>query len=659
MLTKLALKNAGKNIREYAIYFFTLAFGVCVFYLFNSIYAQQAMMNVSEQQADSIRSVMQMLSYISVFVAVVLGFLIVYANNFFIKRRKKELGLYMTLGMRKGRISMILVLETSLIAALALAVGLLAGVVLSQFMSIFTARIFEADLSEFRFVFAPDAAAKSVLYFGIIFLIVIVFNTLAVSRFKLIDLLYGGQKNESHRVRSVGVNAVLCVLSMAILGTAYYLIVTNGMLNVTTWKFGASIGCGIVGTLLFFYSLSGLLTVLLRSNQRIYYKGLNLFVVRQLSSKVNTNFISVSVVSIVLLLTIGIFSVGYSMQDMMSGILRDKIQYDYSFVASRALGDDTQTDYDSVYRLLRGNENVKGSAEVHLYDMDVTYRDIHMQIPESLNADAAGDMPVTCIALSEYNAALALRGAEGITLADGEYAVLSTYSEWDAAAQELVDSRRVFTVGGTALVPKEMTAQLFDNSMRAPIIVVPDQYVKGLPCAWAELLVMCRGDQAAQAFETQLDAQKYEDMPQEKRGFSYYDSRLGIYAQSVTTRALLAFLAIYLGLVFMMTCAAILAIQQLTDVSDNKYRYDLLGKLGADKKMLRRALFVQVLCYFLLPLLLAVVHSFFGLWAANDALVSMDTHIGASLAQTAAFVGALYAAYFGMTYVGAKSCLRL
>ena len=97
MLSKLALKNASKGIKDYAVYFFTLVLAVCIFYMFNSIYAQKDIMVVTESSVESMKALRQILSYISVFVAVVLGFLIVYANNFFIRRRKKELGVYMIL----------------------------------------------------------------------------------------------------------------------------------------------------------------------------------------------------------------------------------------------------------------------------------------------------------------------------------------------------------------------------------------------------------------------------------------------------------------------------------------------------------------------------------------------------------------------------------
>ena len=113
MLFKLSIRNMKKSFKDYAIYFLTLVLGVAIFYMFNSIDSQQAMLEVSQSTSEIIKLMINMLGYISVFVAVVLGLLIVYANNFLINRRKKEFGIYMTLGMGKRQISKIIRIENN------------------------------------------------------------------------------------------------------------------------------------------------------------------------------------------------------------------------------------------------------------------------------------------------------------------------------------------------------------------------------------------------------------------------------------------------------------------------------------------------------------------------------------------------------------------
>ena len=146
MLFKLSFKNMKKSFKDYAIYFITLVLGVAIFYMFNSLDSQQAMLQVSQSQRDIITMMIRMLEFVSVFVAVILGLLIVYANNFLINRRKKEFGIYMTLGMGKRQISKIILFETILVGILSLIAGLVIGIFASQFMSVLVANLFEANI---------------------------------------------------------------------------------------------------------------------------------------------------------------------------------------------------------------------------------------------------------------------------------------------------------------------------------------------------------------------------------------------------------------------------------------------------------------------------------------------------------------------------------
>ena len=122
-LFNIAFRNIKKSIRDYSIYFITLVIAIAIFYLFNSIDSQTAMLKLNESTEEIVQTLINLLSYVSVFVAIVLGFLIVYANNFIIKRRKKEIGVYLTLGMSNFRVSMILVLETMMVGIISLVVN--------------------------------------------------------------------------------------------------------------------------------------------------------------------------------------------------------------------------------------------------------------------------------------------------------------------------------------------------------------------------------------------------------------------------------------------------------------------------------------------------------------------------------------------------------
>ena len=212
MFFKLAIHNVRRSLRDYAIYFLTLTFGVCLFYVFNSMDSQQAMTSLNSNQREIIQLLTSAIGYVSIFISFILGFLVVYSNRFLMKRRKKELGIYMLLGMDKGKISRILIIETLLIGIFSLGIGLAVGIFASQGLSAITAGIFEMDLSSFQFTFSLSAFYKTLLYFGIIFLIVMIFNTISISKYKLITLLQASRKNESFKVRNIWISIIAFIV---------------------------------------------------------------------------------------------------------------------------------------------------------------------------------------------------------------------------------------------------------------------------------------------------------------------------------------------------------------------------------------------------------------------------------------------------------------
>lgn len=660
MLSKLAFKNASKSIRDYAVYFFTLVLAVCIFYMFNSIYAQRDIMVVTETTAESMKALRQILSYISVFVAVVLGFLIVYANNFFIRRRKKELGVYMTLGMSKRNISMILTLETSFMAGMALATGLLLGIFGSQMMSVFTAKIFEADLSAYRFVFAPDAAVKSVIYFGVIFLVVMLLNTIVIGKYKLIDLLYGGRKNETIRIKNMKTAMKVFVASILCLAAAYVLILNNGIIHVNLY-FALSIILGTVGTLLFFWSLSGILVKIMWRNKRLYFKQLNMFVVRQFSSKINTNFVSLSVVCIVLILVIGIFSTGYSMQNILSTQLRTEIPYEYSVIDYN--NGETDTILSRLPSEIKDSSLIADSYEClkgTMADGKAYYKDYDVKIPETLAAYGFGDLPLTFVSLSDYNGLRKLQGMDELDLSEKNYRILYDKENVRELAEQFYDKNINLTIDGNVLSPVNKAEEFtMSNSDHGQIIfVVADTWMNNMNVDTMIWNVQCVSEDAAKEFSTLLD--NYQEKDERECAFTYYVGKQQVYESSVTTKATIAFLAIYLGIVFMIACAAILAIQQLSEATDNVERYNLLKKLGVERRELNHALFIQILSYFLLPLLLAVIHSIVGLTVASREVIKVfgDMNVASTIFVTSVFIVLVYGSYFLLTYVGSKSVIN-
>lgn len=670
MFYKLAFQNVKKSLSDYVIYFITLSFGVCLFYVFNAVENQQTMLLLSEQQHTILQTGTAMLGYLSVFISFVLAGLILYANNFLIKRRKRELGLYMTLGMDRGKISHILTAETFIIGLFALGAGLLAGVAASQGMSILTAKLMNVPLKAFAFTFSKESLLKTVLYFGVIFLVVMLFNIRTVSKYALIDLLHGGRKNETLRIKRLWVCVVVFLLSVACLGAAYSLIIDNGLFMLDN-QFFASLILGSAGTVLFFLSLSGFLLRLAKGNRRLYYKGLNMFVLRQLNSKVNTNFLSMAIICIMLLVTIGTFSCGLGAVDVMAEQVDTYAPYDITLRSQSSTRGPQDIEADLKAHGFPFTEQFRAYTQIWLYNTgNLNWEPLYAFARNSsvsdtflTDEDAAHTIPL--ITLSDYNQLLALLGEPSISLAPDEYAVICNLKDLRELMELYTSAGQPLTVNGFVLRPSALEIQTYSlqnasMAMESGTLIVPDAVAKGcepmLSIFNANYAIPGEaGDDAFQAEITALYGAG-DDAPRPYTNkFSHYE----LYLESGGIKLMISYFVLYVGIVFLMTCAAILALQQLSEASDNLERYRLLRRLGAPNKMIDRALFTQILAYFMLPLGLAIIHSVVGVYVVNNAIAQFgQLNALPNILTAALLLLIIYGGYFLATFLGSRKMLR-
>ena len=695
MLFKLSVRNMKKSFKDYAIYFLTLVLAVAIFYMFNSLDSQQAMLEVSQSTRSMIQLMIQLLGMISVFIAIVLGFLIVYANNFLINRRKREFGIYMTLGMGRRQISSIILLETILVGILSLFVGILVGVFASQFMSILVAKLFEADMSEYTFVFSSDSCIKTCIYFAVMYLAVIIFNTLTISRYKLINLLTAVRKNEKIRMKNPIISILVFIISVVLLGYAYYL-VTGGVYELNTEeKLLTPIIMGIVGTVGVFWSLSGFILKIIQTRKNIYLKGTNMFVLRQLNNKINTNIASMSIICLMLFMTISALSSSLSIQSALDSQLEKFTPVDVNLYKSAYLPESYVNSYteQTVYYTEEQREDSKKpvsyTLETNGYDMN-TLKDIVeipiYAIPEWTFKYSLGnyfetakkqfsmityDTPESIIKISDYNKIAKIYGEEQYTLNDDEYIVLCDFEQMINIRNEALKESSNIQINGKIYHSKyngckEGFVFMSTSEMNAGIILVPDNFE--IKDEWTEQYLLAANynaetEEEKQEIENILigsgDTEFFENIKEKGIELDGY-SKISLEEASKGLATIIIFIAIYLGIVFLIASSAILALKQLTESSDNKQRYTILRKIGCDEKMINQALFRQIFIFFMMPLILAIIHSIFGIkfiLSMLAALASPDELLP-SIIVTAVIIGAIYGLYFLATYFGSKNIIK-
>lgn len=719
MLCKLAWGNVRRAGKDYLVYLLTLTLAVTVFYAFNTISIQADLVLEEEGMPELLGTVM---SGLTMFLAVVMGFLMVYANNFIMKRRKKEFGLYQVLGMSRGQVSRVMAMETAIVSGGALALGIVLGVGFSQVMTFFTASLFKTQIRDFHFFFSVPAFLITVGCLVAIFLVTLVFNLGVVRRAKIIDLMSAGRKNEAIKTRNPIVSAAIFILGTVLIGIAYFRLLRDGLpvdsapseIDAAMNQFMLTTGIVVAGTILFFFGLSGFLLKALQGARSLYWHGLNMFTVRQLSAKVNTVSFSMAIISMILFLAITSVTGGMSIASVMNTSVERSTIADYSrvvmYLGENVVNDPTYTgdvprrlatEPVDIMELSRSNVIDKGTSEerpfdlagilgshvqVEIYDSRpigtelplVSLNDlaaaVDMPMPKGTNSSNASMMGLMVMKESDYNRYLDFRGKEHVDLGDDGYLITSDMGEsvnkiYNADMREGVEVE----LGGRTLRPiadhvDEAASSFFNSSMgsNSGTIVVPDELVdaSGLPLYASYFLGDYREGLTYDETEGYVRQDRSWDQILNADGsesaiWGLEATRAQSYESMNSMNGLISYLAIYIGFVLVVACAAILTIQQLSGVADSGKNCRILSELGTSNREIMRSVLVQQAIFFVFPLLMGVAHSFVALQVVIE-IVALFGHmsIGGTVGVTCAIFMLCYGGYFAVTYVMSKGIVQ-
>lgn len=724
MLCKLAWGNVRRAGRDYLVYLLTLTLGVTVFYAFNTISMQVDIAGIDEEGLAQVMG--SMLGYLTYFLAGVMAFLMVYANNFIMKRRKKEFGLYQVLGMGRGRVATIMALETVIVSVVAFVAGIVLGVGLSQLMTFFTASLFKTQIANFHFFFSVHAFNLTLACMLVMFVLTLLLNLRAVRRTKLIELMGAERRNESIKTRNPWIAIAIFAVGVVLVGVAYYRLLRDGFpLTATDSKlqeamnqFGITTAMVTVGTFALFWGLSGMLIKLLQSLRGVYWRGLNMFIVRQLAAKVNTVCFSMGVIAMILFLAITSVTCGMSIASVMNENLEryapadmsqtyvyytpDRLDYYKEYVnpseADRMVLADTTVD---LYPAWHGKDksadnNDETGKKVNIADVAGE----HVQIDSYLSypfggsspSVSAGEMCKTmgeklpkafggskpdAIGLfvtpaSQYNKLRQMMGEEPVSIGRDQYLLtcdmggelVDLYTKYMAGGHAL-------TLGGHTLKPAtdksdEDTAAIANSAMGSNpgTVVVADELLSQInlqPHSSSLLVNYKQGMDTTEADEsieyTVLDNLLVDG--KEPGSWGIFITRSEMYTQAAQMNGMISYLAIYIGFVLVVACAAILSIQQLSNVADGSRSYRVLAQIGCDDRQIRHSVMAQQAVFFLFPLAVGLAHSFVALKVIIE-LVSIfgNMSIGGTVGLTCAIFLAAYGGYFLVTYLMSTGMVR-
>lgn len=720
MLCKLAWGNVRRAGRDYLVYLLTLTLGVTVFYAFNTISMQVDIAGIDEEGLAQVMG--SMLGDLTYFLAGVMAFLMVYANNFIMKRRKKEFGLYQVLGMGRGRVATIMALETVIVSVVAFVAGIVLGVGLSQLMTFFTASLFKTQIANFHFFFSMHAFNLTLVCMLVMFVLTLLLNLRAVRRTKLIELMGAERRNESIKTRNPWIAIAIFVVGAVLVGVAYYRLLRDGFpLTATDSKlqeamnqFGITTAMVTVGTFALFWGLSGMLIKLLQSLRGVYWRGLNMFTVRQLAAKVNTVCFSMGVIAMLLFLAITSVTCGMSIANVMNENLERYNPVDVSQTYVYCTPDtlDYYKGYKGYVNPSEADRMVLADTTVDLYpawhgkgksadNNDETGKKVdiadvageHVQIdsylscpfggsnpsvtpsemcktmgeklPKAFGGSNADTMGLFVTPASQYNKLRQMMGEEPVSIGRDQYLLtcdmggelVELYTKYMADGHAL-------TLGGHTLKPAtdksdEDTAAIANSAMGSNpgTVVVADELLSQLnlqPYSSSLLVNYKQGMDTTEADEsikyTLLDNLLVDG--KEPGVWGTFITRSEMYTQAAQMNGLISYLAIYIGFVLVVACAAILSIQQLSNVADGSRSYRVLAQIGCDDRQIRHSVMAQQAVFFLFPLAVGLAHSFVALKVIIE-LVSIfgNMSIGGTVGLTCAIFLAAYGGYFLVTYL--------
>ena len=615
MLGKLSVRNAKRQAKDYIIYFITVIISVALMFSFNSIAVSEDISELSTYMKDFGKAILG----ISVIIIFVMAWLINYTMKFMLEKRSKEFGTYQILGIEKKDISNMFTLENILIGSLAFVLGVGAGLFL---MNLFN------QPYQIQIVFDIKAVGLTALYFFGIFVLVLLNCRRKIKKTKVYNLLYADKKNENNVIKKSKGNIIVFITSLVLLLLAYFINDRefSNMSNMTGRNIFIALVMLIIGIYLFYISISSFIVKRYLQNKSRKYKKSNMFLYRNLTSKINT--MSITMGTIALMFTF--ILVGGNVALLMNNMLNNEIEMGYPFEITMSSLD---KDFSIYKDYINKNAKVKEMYEYDLYDVHNT------NIRRALDGSAFESRYYydtdSVMLLKDYNKLRQMLGYEQVSLGENE-AIIHSMKTAEEKFEKYIEKNNSIEICNKKLTIKQVNGESISQisfNGYTYCIVVPD-YMEQLllneqietrkdgDLIYNHKLAVTTEEITTQDFARGLEelipreeftitseygGERYEQSIE--RGLAYFHTKGERLSEAKSFYAIISFLAFYVALIFVMATATLLAIQQLSDSEKYKYRYELLKKLGMDELEINRTIFKQLFFYFAIPMLLPFILS--------------------------------------------------
>lgn len=489
MYPKLILRNVFRNLQTYTIYFFSLTLIYSLLYAFNALPSHPVMQSLSGAKEMLTTVMSQYMGLLSYLILSAIAFLVVYSTNFVLGRRKKELGLYATLGMKKKQIIRTLFFETMLVNIFSLILGFLLGVILLVILAKIASEFFMANYFGSLLFFDSKSVILLVYSYLVTSFIVGVMDILTFRKQNIIALIQeNGVKKSVLAKGKPALQALLFILSTAVIGFgALYFSDYHHLSLLKSWGI-LLVSVFVIFVILFYNTLSHFILVSLRKLPQTYYNKLNSFKIRQFSKQADSNSVTLAVLSLTLTLALSLLVFSGSAYTTMNRELNKYSPYDVSVNLYR--GQEFQFSQESVKDRLKADgfdfNLIKEEYSYPIYSSDLTYKDLidtsnlwahDKELPES---------KVPILGISAYNHLRKLQGKKAVDLADNQFLVNANYKGTAKQIQDFLLTTKTLMINGYSLnlaSSKPLETVYFLSSVGTNdtgTLIVPDTVVVGL-----------------------------------------------------------------------------------------------------------------------------------------------------------------------------------
>ncbi|MDD3338386.1 MAG: ABC transporter permease [Lachnospiraceae bacterium] len=651
MFSKLVSRNSKRNRKENGLFFASLLVAIVAFYIILSLSNQDVMIFLKKMESDAVNKLMMMIPLFYGMTLVILFSLIYFASKFQLERRRHEFGVYLMMGMRRVRLFFMLLAEDLRSSVLALLIGLPIAVLMSELISLITARLVGLGIIGHRFAISPGAIVWTAVGFLLIKLLAFLILSGKIASQEIGKLLVETPEAEKKQRPAIVYAGALCIGILCLV--IAYAMAINGLSWGSLPKMGITLILGLSGTFLFFFGLRFVMGRL--ANSRKGKRGLQTFTFRQLQEHVifQSNVLAVS--SLLILAALCCFGAGVAMALHYSG--SEQHTLDYTFLDSTA---------DQVTKTLEKKGLDEAFAQV--FDMRVGYirttEDYDHAVRLDTVMDAVRQQPDTTergvllnqlgyssyphiMPVSDYNKLLAVAGKPEINLKAGEAAVyMDDQFTWDTITEmlnqilaekpEITICDSVYHLTGTV----QSTSLVTDRSITLSFsLILPDDEFAYFTTGHYDTYVDAVLDPAQVKDESLMNAIAETNDKLSGTGLSY-ESYLQNMGRQLFYVVAASYVTIYLAIIFLIIANTVIGVQFLTSQQKNGRRYQTLIRLGATYETVCTSAGKQIRWYFGIPIVVAALSSIFGVWALLTGILSygMQQTLSSMLFLSAAMI---------------------